>query len=128
MSVYGARFDSLAATWQFIENEHDKEHPDRNQCGGVGGCSLMMTAVRLQHEMIDALTEWRPVPSLRRLPAVPDLVEANEQAAAVRALHTVLDVMRCWHAPEESPAVPIFQPEDVRTIVEDAAREIGVTL
>lgn len=59
VSQYGADFDDLATRWRVIENEHDREHPDRSTCGGVGGCSMMFAAVTLQHEMIDALDEWR---------------------------------------------------------------------
>lgn len=59
MSEYGAGFDRLADRWRVIENEHDKHHPDRNDCGGVGGCSLMFVAVRLTQDMIESLEEWR---------------------------------------------------------------------
>jgi hypothetical protein len=59
VSAYGAEFDRLAERWAVIENEHDRHHPDRNECGGVGGCSMMFAAVGLQHEMVDALKEWR---------------------------------------------------------------------
>lgn len=59
MSVYGVEFDRLALRWACIENEHDQLHPDRNECGGVGGCSMMFVAVGLAQEMIDALGEWR---------------------------------------------------------------------
>jgi hypothetical protein len=65
-SVYGPEFDRLAETWRTIENEHDKEHPDRSRCGGVGGCSMMFTAVRLEQEMVQALEEWR-LPRVRQL-------------------------------------------------------------
>lgn len=61
MSAYGAEFDRLAHRWAIIENEHDREHPDRDRCGGVGGCSMMFAAVTLEHEMIDALESWRRV-------------------------------------------------------------------
>jgi dihydroxyacid dehydratase/phosphogluconate dehydratase len=59
VSAYGATFDRLAETWRVIENEHDKEHPDRSRCGGVGACSMMFTANRLESEMVDALNDWR---------------------------------------------------------------------
>lgn len=59
MSEYGVVFDQLAEEWRVIENAHDREHPDRRLCGGVGGCSMMFTAVGLEHDMIDALEEWR---------------------------------------------------------------------
>ncbi|MGK5677543.1 hypothetical protein [Actinoplanes sp. URMC 104] len=59
MSSYGAKFDKLAAEWAILENRHDKTHPDRSDCGGVGRCSMMATAVDLEHEMIDALEAWR---------------------------------------------------------------------
>ncbi len=59
MSEYGADFDRTAETWRVIENQHDKIHPNRSKCGGVGGCSMMATAVDLEHEMIQNLTEWR---------------------------------------------------------------------
>jgi hypothetical protein len=140
--VYGARFDSLAATWQFIENEHDKEHPNRGQCGGVGGCSLMFVAVRLQDEMIDALKEWRPTPSpLSNAAAVqpPDL-DRLEYDVARKALRAVLDAVDGWvdgakenhraleHRGEQLPCWESFHPDDIRNMVADAARVIGVTL
>jgi hypothetical protein len=59
MSAYGAEFDRLAERWATIESEHDRQHPDRNECCGVGACSMMFAAVGLQHEMVDALKEWR---------------------------------------------------------------------
>jgi hypothetical protein len=59
VSVYGAPFDSLVDRWAVLENEHDKQHPDRGQCGGVGGCSMMFAAVGLEQEMIDVLDAWR---------------------------------------------------------------------
>jgi hypothetical protein len=59
VSSYGAEFDRLAEAWRTLENEHDKQHPNRNKCGGVGACSMMFAAVGLQHEMIEALDEWR---------------------------------------------------------------------
>jgi len=59
VTVYGRAFDDLATTWRTIENEHDKLHPDRGKCGGVGRCSLMLVATRLEQDMVEALTEWR---------------------------------------------------------------------
>jgi hypothetical protein len=59
MSEYGAEFDRLAERWRVIENEHDRDHPDRDTCGGVGGCSMMYAATRLEQEMVSALDEWR---------------------------------------------------------------------
>lgn len=59
MSEYGAEFDRKAETWRVIENEHDKQHPSRSACGGVGGCTMMRSAVDLEQDMISALTEWR---------------------------------------------------------------------
>lgn len=58
-SIYGAAFDTLAAEWRIIENAHDREHPDRDACGGVGGCAMMRVAVDLEHRMVDELREWR---------------------------------------------------------------------
>lgn len=58
-SAYGAAFDSAVHRWSVIENAHDKQHPDRSQCRGVGACSMMAAAVDLEHEMVDALDEWR---------------------------------------------------------------------
>ena len=58
-SQYGAEFDRLAETWRVVENEHDKQHPDRDECGGVGGCSMMFAATGLEHEMVEALEAWR---------------------------------------------------------------------
>lgn len=59
MSEYGAPFDRLVAEWRVIENAHDREHPNRSECGGVGVCIMMRVAVRLEQDMVDALTEWR---------------------------------------------------------------------
>lgn len=59
MSQYGNRFDTLAEEWRVIENAHDRQHPNRDQCGGVGGCSLMFAASELESEMVEALNEWR---------------------------------------------------------------------
>jgi hypothetical protein len=56
---YGPLFADLVTRWTVIENEHDRLHPKRDQCGGVGGCSMMFVAVGLQQQMIDALTIWR---------------------------------------------------------------------
>jgi hypothetical protein len=63
ITTYGEKFDALALKWAVIENEHDKQHPDRGECGGVGRCSMMAAAVDLQHEMINALHEWRELDS-----------------------------------------------------------------
>jgi hypothetical protein len=59
MSAYGSQFDRLAERWAVLENEHDKQHPDRDQCGGVGGCSMMFAAVHIENEMTEALVVWR---------------------------------------------------------------------
>jgi hypothetical protein len=58
-SGYGPDFDLLAQRWSVIETEHDRHHPDRDHCGGVGGCSMMFAANTLESEMIEALHEWR---------------------------------------------------------------------
>lgn len=34
---------------------HDAVHPDRNVCGGVGGCALMMTEHETEQAVIDQL-------------------------------------------------------------------------
>jgi hypothetical protein len=58
-SIYGQGFDNLAERWKHNENEHDRMHPDRGQCGGVGGCPMMREAVDLEHRMVEQLEEWR---------------------------------------------------------------------
>jgi hypothetical protein len=58
-SAYGPEFDDAAHRWAIIENEHDRQHPNRSQCVGVGGCSMMAAAVDIEHEMIDELKQWR---------------------------------------------------------------------
>ena len=58
-SRYGQVFDDLAERWARLEREHDELHPDRDECGGIGGCSLMERAVQLGHLMDDALVDWR---------------------------------------------------------------------
>lgn len=67
MSTYGAAFDRLAARWAALENEHDLVHPDRGQCGGVGGCAMMCTAHDRETEMMQALDAWR-IRNAARLP------------------------------------------------------------
>lgn len=59
MSEYGAQFDQVAHTWATLENQHDRQHPDRGECGGVGRCSMMYAANTLEQEMVDALRQWR---------------------------------------------------------------------
>lgn len=59
MSEYGSAFDRAASRWAVLENEHDKQHPDRSECGGVGGCSMMFAAVDLESAMLEALADWR---------------------------------------------------------------------
>lgn len=59
MERYPTEFDRLTETWAVIETEHDKQHPDRGMCGGVGGCSMMAAAIDLQHAMIEQLKIWR---------------------------------------------------------------------
>lgn len=56
---YGATFDALAERWAALEDEHDQIHPDRSDCGGVGGCPMMLRAHRLEEEMHTALDQWR---------------------------------------------------------------------
>jgi hypothetical protein len=34
---------------------HDAVHPDRNDCGGVGGCALMRAEVDAERRVIDTL-------------------------------------------------------------------------
>lgn len=65
-SQYGTEFDDLAERWRVIENEHDRQHPDRSRCGGVGACSMTYAAVGLEHEMVDALRQWRLVTAVRK--------------------------------------------------------------
>jgi hypothetical protein len=59
MSEYGDAFDGLADRWAVIEDEHDKIHPNRGRCGGVGGCTMMHAAVGLEQAMVEALEQWR---------------------------------------------------------------------
>jgi hypothetical protein len=59
LSPYGQGFDNLARRWEWNENEHDRMHPDRNACGGVGGCPMMREAAGLENAMIEQLNGWR---------------------------------------------------------------------
>lgn len=59
MISYGPAFDAAASRWATLEGEHDLIHPDRSDCGGVGGCSMMLAAHRLEECMHDALEAWR---------------------------------------------------------------------
>lgn len=56
---YGSAFDQAASRWRMLENEHDRIHPNRGDCGGVGGCTMMRAAHDIEVEMMDALEEWR---------------------------------------------------------------------
>lgn len=58
-SRYGSQFDVFATRWAALENEHDLVHPNRSDCGGVGGCSMMRHANDLEKQMLDALDNWR---------------------------------------------------------------------
>lgn len=59
MTRYGATFDRLADRWAVIEGAHDEIHPNRSDCGGVGGCTMMAAAVDLEREMLNELDGWR---------------------------------------------------------------------
>jgi len=59
MSTYGVGFDRLAERWAALEAQHDLHHPDRDECGGVGGCSMMFAATGLEQSMIKELESWR---------------------------------------------------------------------
>lgn len=65
-SKFGRPFDSLAERWAVIEGEHDRIHPDRSRCGGVGGCTMMAAAYDLRAQMIEALEDWRTRRGARR--------------------------------------------------------------
>lgn len=56
-SVYGAEFDRTAKHWAVLEEEHDLIHPDRSECGGVGGCTMMAAGHDLERRIIDALDD-----------------------------------------------------------------------
>lgn len=58
-SRYGRAFDQQADEYARLEGEHDRMHPDRDQCGGVGGCPMMLAAVDIEHTMMDMINEWR---------------------------------------------------------------------
>lgn len=58
-SRYGPQFDQLADRWKALEYEHDQMHPDRGDCGGVGGCSMMFAAHDLETQMNDQMENWR---------------------------------------------------------------------
>lgn len=58
-SRYGKRFDERADEWACLENDHDKMHPGRDQCGGVGGCPMMREAVGIEQSLIELLESWR---------------------------------------------------------------------
>jgi hypothetical protein len=59
MNRYGAAFDRAADRWKAIEDEHDRIHPNRDECGGVGGCTMMRVAVDLEQQMLAELETWR---------------------------------------------------------------------
>ena len=54
-----SQFDRLADRWAIIEDEHDKQHPDRGQCGGLGGCAMMRAEHDLERDLMLALDAWR---------------------------------------------------------------------
>lgn len=61
-SEYGISFDQTVQEWARLEGEHDRMHPDRSDCGGVGSCPMMRAARDLESDMIDRLNEWRRKP------------------------------------------------------------------
>lgn len=62
-SRYGAHFDNLAGEWARLENDHDKMHPNRSMCGGVGSCPMMREAHDIERTLIDLLNDWRKLPT-----------------------------------------------------------------
>ncbi len=61
-SRYGEVFDATVDEWKRLENDHDRMHPDRSDCGGVGACPMMREAVGLEHRMVEILEDWRVKP------------------------------------------------------------------
>jgi hypothetical protein len=80
-SCYGSDFDRLADRWRALEYEHDQVHPDRNDCGGVGGCSMMRAAHDLKTQMGEQLATWR-----LHAKAAPELTPEQELRAAATSL------------------------------------------
>ncbi|MCK2219759.1 hypothetical protein MF672_039080 [Actinomadura sp. ATCC 31491] len=59
VSRYGAELDRLADRWRVLEDQHDLIHPNRSDCGGVGGCPMMFAAHDLTSQMKDQMEDWR---------------------------------------------------------------------
>lgn len=43
--------------WENVLHGHDAVHPDRNACGGVGGCALMALEYDSRTKVVDMLEE-----------------------------------------------------------------------
>ncbi len=59
VSRYGSQFDDWANEWARLENDHDKMHPDRSMCGGLGGCPMMRESYDIEQRLIELLGNWR---------------------------------------------------------------------
>lgn len=55
----GVEFDRVVEEWAAVEDAHDRIHPDRDDCGGVGGCTMMRAGHDAEKKIMDALEEWR---------------------------------------------------------------------
>jgi hypothetical protein len=146
MTSYGERFDTLAHRWAIIENEHDKQHPDRSLCGGVGACSMMYAAHVLSEDMIEALDEWRgsiPFATGTLTWSPPAMADKSAELAAVKSsvLYALLVNLDGWigttrenheamghrHESRGEECWRRFEPPDIRRMINDVAREVGVT-
>lgn len=146
MTAYGPGFDSLAHRWAIIENEHDKIHADRDECRGVGGCTMQAAAYDLRQQMTDELKGWRG-----RVPGAGGPEPERSNVVTLRGsalsqvkrdtLRTVLETLDGWiegahgnhdamgHGGRENIGEEcwrIYSPSDIRRMINDAAREVGI--
>jgi len=44
-------YEASLQTLMDLYEAHDKQHPDKDQCGGVGSCLMMRTEVEAEQEL-----------------------------------------------------------------------------
>lgn len=54
-SIFTDRLNEDMRQHADVVRGHDAVHPDRNDCGGVGGCALMRAEVATERDVLAAL-------------------------------------------------------------------------
>jgi len=57
MNYIVASYEAALETLMDLYQAHDRQHPDKDQCGGVGTCLMMRTEVDSEQELERMLRE-----------------------------------------------------------------------